>query len=122
MGYFQLVPPVRYFKRKFVLIEYKSIVATLFNILAKKALCEVSSLLQDWSIRRIGGGLSIDRLMVLCAMVGMMDKENVDLTNMFGASILVSSGLALLLTIGIGILTCEYIFDAQLLATVEIPF
>ncbi|KAL9695202.1 hypothetical protein quinque_014487 [Culex quinquefasciatus] len=43
--------------------------------------------------------------MVLCAMVGMMDKENVDLTNMFGASILVSSGLALLLTIGIGILT-----------------
>lgn len=60
--------------------------------------------------------------MVLCAMVGIMDKENVDLMTMFVASILVTLGLALLLTIGIGILTCEYICNAESLAIVELLF
>ncbi|XP_039434118.1 uncharacterized protein LOC120416431 [Culex pipiens pallens] len=43
--------------------------------------------------------------MVLSAMVGIMDKENADLINMFGASMMVTLGLTFLLTIGIGILT-----------------
>lgn len=60
--------------------------------------------------------------MVLSAMVGIMDKENADLMNMFGASMMVTLGLTFLLTIGIGILTCKYIFNAESLAINELLF